>query len=258
MGHCIYLLSPAKCSGKRASYLLNPDATFELARRLHGGGGITLGEAFSFMSGLYFRGKLAYATRFGDPPAGWGGAMVITPDRGLVAAETVITAKDLRRMAAVPVDATDARYRRPLVRTVRELADALIDGVATPGHAAGSIDAAGGGGSSGGSSGGDSGGDSGGGTVVLLGSIATGKYLDLLRGPLGDRLRFPAEFVGRGDMSRGGLMLRCVRQSQRLTYVALGSVPRHGKRPAKLPPHHSPRKVGRSEGRPGLGSDAAA
>ena len=44
-------------------------ATFDLAVRLRGPGGAALGEVFSFMSGLYFRGKLAYARTFPAPPA---------------------------------------------------------------------------------------------------------------------------------------------------------------------------------------------
>ena len=70
--------------------------------------------------------------------------------------------------------------------------------------------------------------------VVLLGSIATGKYLDLLAGPFGERLRFPSEFVGRGDMSRGGLLLRCVRAGAELTYVPVLGAIRTGTRPPKL------------------------
>ena len=44
--------------------------------------------------------------------------------------------------------------------------------------------------------------------VVLLGSIASPKYVDILLTVFGDRLLFPVDFVGRGDMSRGGLLLR--------------------------------------------------
>ena len=46
--------------------------------------------------------------------------------------------------------------------------------------------------------------------IVLLGSIATAKYRDVLVEILGDRVFFPRDFIGRGDMSRGGLMLRCL------------------------------------------------
>ena len=69
---------------------------------------------------------------------------------------------------------------------------------------------------------------------VLLGSIATGKYVDVLRHVLGPRLRFPTEFVGRGDMSRGGLMLRSAKAGTPLEYVPVRGAVLHGKRPPKL------------------------
>jgi hypothetical protein len=53
------------------------------------------------------------------------------------------------------------------------------------------------------------------------------------------RLLFPAEFVGRGDMSRGGLMLRCVDERAELTYVPVRGAVRRGMRPPKLPPRRS-------------------
>ena len=73
--------------------------------------------------------------------------------------------------------------------------------------------------------------------VVLLGSIATGKYVDVLTAGLGNRLHFPLAFVGRGDMSRGGLMLRAAADRVELDYAVLSAdVQRHGARPPKLPP----------------------
>ena len=86
----IFLLSPAHCGGKRAQILLNERATFPLAERLRSPPGVTLGEAFSFLSGLYFRGKLAYAERFARPPAGERGVQIITTDRGLLAADAAV------------------------------------------------------------------------------------------------------------------------------------------------------------------------
>jgi hypothetical protein len=61
------------------------------------------------------------------------------------------------------------------------------------------------------------------------------KYLAPMVGVFGERLLFPVEFVGRGDMSRGGLMLRCARAGTELTYAPVGSVTRHGPRPPRLP-----------------------
>jgi hypothetical protein len=71
--------------------------------------------------------------------------------------------------------------------------------------------------------------------VVLLGSIATGKYLDTLLAVFGERLLFPGEFVGRGDMSRGGLLLRAARSGDELVYQPVAGARRHGTRPPKLP-----------------------
>jgi hypothetical protein len=59
--------------------------------------------------------------------------------------------------------------------------------------------------------------------VVLLGSIATGKYLDILKQELGNQLRVPAEFVGLGDMSRGALLLRCVKEQRELNYITVAA-----------------------------------
>jgi hypothetical protein len=70
---------------------------------------------------------------------------------------------------------------------------------------------------------------------ILLGSIATGKYVDVLSEAFGERLRFPRDFVGRGDMSRGGLLLQCAREGRELEYVPVAGAVRHGERPPKLP-----------------------
>ena len=201
--HRIFVLSPAHCGGKRAGFLLNPDAKFDLAVRLRSRSGATLGEVFSFLSGLYFRGKLAYARAFASPPPGVPGSLVITSNRGLLPPETRVTVPALRDFGCVDIATDDPLYRGPLERDARDVAARVGDAC----------------------------------EVVLLGSVATGKYVDVLREAFGPRLRFPAEFAGRGDMSRGGLMLRCVDDRRELTYVALdGSAPRRGSRPAKLTP----------------------
>lgn len=195
----IFLLSPAYCGGQRASYLLREGSKIALAAKLVDGT-LTLGEAFTFMSGLYFRGKVAYSQAFGrhTPPA-----LVITPTRGLLPPETPVSAQLLREFAGVDVDAHDARYRRPLVHSVKQLAATLPDDA----------------------------------RVILLGSIATGKYVDVLAKSLGERLHFPTDFIGRGDMSRGGLMLRCAAAGNELAYATLRpNVRRHGTRPPKLAP----------------------
>ncbi|HEY2931322.1 MAG TPA: hypothetical protein VGK99_06200 [Acidobacteriota bacterium] len=67
----------------------------------------------------------------------------------------------------------------------------------------------------------------------------------MLLSVFGERLLFPAEFLGRGDMSRGGLMLRCARSGSELTYVAVSGAVRNGPRPPKLEPlvRHRPGAV---------------
>lgn len=199
----IFVLSPAHCGGKRAELILSERAQFELARRLREPAGATIGEVFSFLSGLYFRGKLAYAQSFAAPPSGVAGVYTITSSRGLVPVETRIGLEDLRDFGAVDIDAADHRYRRPLMRDARRLLRKI---------------------------------DNNGCELVLLGSIATGKYVDVLSEVFGERLYFPSAFVGRGDMSRGGLMLRCVQQKSELDYMPLGGACRHGPRPPKLMP----------------------
>ena len=193
----IFVLSPAHCGGRRASLLLRGEARFDLALRLRAGG-VELGEAFSFVSGLYFRGKLASASAFARPPAGMPGALVITSDRGLLPPHAPVTLDDLAACAQVSVDLAEPRYREPLARDVAALAAALPPAC----------------------------------DVVLLGSIATGKYVDLLLDIIGDRLRFPLDFVGRGDMSRGALMLEAARRGEELAYVPAAGALRTGARAA--------------------------
>jgi hypothetical protein len=205
----VFLLSPAHCGGERAKLLVRPEASFELAVKLRTPQGATIGETFAFLSGLYFRGKLAYATRFANPPVGVDGSLVITTNRGLLPADTHVTIDDLARMGAVDITADEKRYRTPLVRSVKRLVATIGDDC----------------------------------DVVLLGSVATGKYVDVLTNHLGDRLHFPQEFVGRGDMSRGGLMLRCVAAGTELTYVPVAGAVRRGQRPPKLEKRVQPRKV---------------
>ena len=197
----IFLLSPADCSGKRARLLQSPDADHDLARRLSGPLGAPLGEIFSFVSSLYFRGKLAYARAFARPPRGHAGVHVITACDGLSQPESLLGLEDLRRYAGVPIDSDEERYRQPLLRDLQALAPAWGQS-----------------------------------EVVLLGSIASHKYTDLLTAVLGARLFFPADFVGRGDMSRGGLMLRCAQEGRELRYVPLLGAERRGSRPPRLPP----------------------
>ena len=193
-------MSPASCSGRRARLVFNPEASFDVAARLRSPGGAQLGEVFTFLSGLYFRGKLAYARRFAQPPEGMPGVLIITASAGLLPADEPVTLSHLERFARVPIDAAEGRYRRPLTAASRGLAE-RANGC----------------------------------EIVLLGSIASGKYVDILGKIFGERLLFPAEFVGRGDMSRGGLLLRRAKEGRELEYRPILGAVRHGSRPPRLP-----------------------
>ncbi|MFN2638336.1 MAG: hypothetical protein ABR585_15095, partial [Gemmatimonadaceae bacterium] len=88
----IFLLSPASSGGKRAALLFNERAEFDIAKRVRGDHGAPLGDVFSFLSGLYFRGKLTYSRVFQNPPPrrAWG-VHIITPTDGLASPETRVT-----------------------------------------------------------------------------------------------------------------------------------------------------------------------
>lgn len=196
----IFLLSPAHSGGKRAQLIFNPNAKFELAHRLQAGEARPLGEIYSFLSGLYFRGKLAYAQHFARPPENCAsGVMVITPNRGIVEADTPITLEELRDFSRTDIESGDAAYFEPLKR----------DCLCLEAHRESC-------------------------EVVLLGSIASGKYVDILLQHFAEKLLFPEAFVGRGDLSRGGLMLRCVTNNEELNYIPVAGAVRRGTRPPKL------------------------
>ena len=215
----VFLLSPANCGGRRAKQAMSPRATFALAAALRSPDGAPLGDLFSFVSGLYFRGKLTYARRFAQPPdAGHpvvgDGVHIITPNAGLRSPDTRVTHAAVRAFARGDVDAANASYRRPLEASARGLLT-------------------------------DIGSDC---DVVLLGSIASPKYVDVLAGIFGERLQFPSAFVGRGDMSRGGLMLRHANEGIELEYVPVLGAVLHGARPPKLPPLKAGWQKGRMAG----------
>src|SRR5215218_10291470 len=120
----VFLLSPARTDGLRAKLLFNPRATFPLAVRLREPDGAELGEVFSFLSGLYFRGKLTYARAFASAADPVPKILVITADRGLAPPETRIRAEDLQRFSEVDIAAGDERYIGPLRRDIATLASA--------------------------------------------------------------------------------------------------------------------------------------
>lgn len=118
----------------------------------------------------------------------------------------------LRAFAATDVDPRDPAHLAPLLDTARTLEEQLRrearDGAAPE--------------------------------VVLLGGIASGKYPDPLARVFGPRLRVPSAFVGRGDVSRGGLMLRVVEAGEELEYVPALDTERRGPRPPSLNPGPRP------------------
>jgi hypothetical protein len=198
----IFLLSPANCSGTRAKQVLSPTAGFALAEQLRSQQGARLGDIFSFVSGLYFRGKLTYARRFAAPdPPGVSGVHIITANAGLREPDTFITRAALLAFAGGEVDPSNASYRRPLEQSARMLASEIGPEC----------------------------------EVILLGSVASPKYVQVLGSIFGEQLRFPIEFVGRGDMSRGGLLLRQAREGIELEYAPVAGAVLHGTRPPKLP-----------------------
>lgn len=180
--------------------MFNPQAKFALARALHAPEGAPLGDLFSFVSGLYFRGKATYARAFGRPPEGLESALVISPGEGLRFLSERVTLARLRRWAEVPIDVANPRFTRPLVQHATALERA--HGATT--------------------------------RFVLLGSVASDKYVVPLARVFGDHLLFPPDFVGRGDMSRGALMLRAARTGQELRYLPVEGTPRTGPRAARL------------------------
>jgi hypothetical protein len=132
----------------------------------------------------------------------FGHPLVITPDSGLIPADMPVTADILTRFADAEIHVNNPAYRRPLEQSARLLAK--MSGRRSE--------------------------------FVLLGSVASQKYVEALVEVFGARLTFPASFVGRGDMSRGGLLLRAAASGNELEYVPVVGAVRHGPRPPKLEP----------------------
>lgn len=188
----VFLLSPAKLSGKRGAMLLNPAAEFQLACQLRSAGGAPLGELFSFVSGLYFRGKLAYARAFGRTPAGEPSAYVMSAGGGLCLVDERLSLERLRAWANVSIHHQNPHFSVPLVRHASELYGRCPTGT----------------------------------RFVLLGSIASAKYVEPLLSVFGSSLYFPGQFAGLGDMSRGALLLKAVREQRELAYTPVASATR--------------------------------
>lgn len=175
--------------------MFNPRADFIVAQRVRSDEGAPLGEVFSFLSGLYFRGKLNYARAFENPPPRRAsGVHIITPTDGLCSPGAMVTLKDLQRFAAVPIDADESRYRYPLEVDAKRLAEKIGPRC----------------------------------EVILLGSVATRKYIDVLEPIFGKKLLFPREFLGHGDMARGGMLLKRAESGVELTYIPVSNPDRLG------------------------------
>ena len=210
----LFILSPARCDGRRAHALLNPAADFPLAVQLRSIEGATIGEVFSFLSGLYFRGKLTYARALAASNGTATEVRIITTNRGLVTPDLRVGPEDLEEFACVDLAEAGASFERPLLRDADLLRAQLGEQA----------------------------------LAVLLGSIATNKYVAPLLRVFGERLVFPREFIGRGDMSRGGMLLRYAAAGTELEYIPVASAVRHGKRPPKLEPLTSGARAKRTGG----------
>lgn len=201
----VFLLSPARLDGVRGRRILAGEGTAACTARLARGEAVPLCTVYAHISSLYFRGKWTYARTFhrpgtdrpvSDAPAGW----VITSTRGLVPGDLPVTREDLEAFAREDISPDNPAYLEPLTGSAERLRTDL-------GNA---------------------------GEAVLLGSIATARYVEPLEAVLGDRLAFPRDFAGRGDMSRGGLLLRAAASGRELAYVPVRDGARTGPRPPRL------------------------
>lgn len=180
----IFLLSPASLGGRRGAMLFNPSAQFQLARELRSPEGAALGELFSFVSGLYFRGKLAYARAFGQAPLEHESVYVISAGGGLCTPEERISRARLQGWAKVSIHHDNPHFTAPLIRHASALREQSAPDT----------------------------------RFVLLGSVASDKYVRPLGDVFGAQLLFPSQFTGLGDMSRGALLLGAVRERRELAY----------------------------------------
>lgn len=186
----IMLLSPVRLSGQRGRILLDEGSDSAVARALRSTQGAVLGDVFSFVSGLYFRGKASYAERFAHAGGKSAAAFVMCAGAGLCRLDERIDLERLRGWARVSIREDNPHFTAPLYRHASELL-AQYDEQAR---------------------------------FVLLGSVATNKYVTPLLDVFSARLFYPREFLGRGDMSRGSLMLRAVRENRELEYAPVRSL----------------------------------
>ncbi len=153
---------------------------------------------------------MTYAEAFGRAPEGLSGALVISPAEGLRFLHERVTLERLRAWATVDIAEDNPRFTQPLVEHAAALAQAF-------GAKA---------------------------RFVLLGSVATDKYVRPLSQVFGEQLLFPPDFAGRGDMSRGALLLRAARAGQELEYAPILGAQRHGPRPPAISPSRAATRAG--------------
>jgi len=196
----LFLLSPASLAGVRGRRILEGEAGADFMDALGRGGSVPLGDVYAFISSLYYRGKRTYGRRFGRRRGGGATVFAITSTRGLLPDDTMVAMDDLRAFASTGIGPEHPDYVEPLTSTACAL-------------------------------GGDLEADD---EVILLGSIASGKYLDPLAEIFGRRLLVPRAFIGRGDMSRGGLLIRAAAAGRELDYIVALEAERRGPRPPRL------------------------
>lgn len=182
----VFLLSPATTHGPRARVLRRADATSALAHRMRAEG-VPLGEVFSFLSGLYFRGKLEYARRFARTREA---IHVISMTDGLMSPDVRITVEDLDRFSRADED--PGAVRQQLMRAASAVHSSLAPDA----------------------------------RIVLLGSVSTGKYTDVLLPLFGKRLLFPRAVLHIGQLARGALFLRHAQEGRELEYAPVAGIER--------------------------------
>ncbi len=193
--------------------LRRPGSGSALAHRLRDAG-VPLGEVFSFLSGLYFRGKLEYARAFARVPNAADGIHVITMTDGLVSPDARISADDLERYALCVDGAASA------VSTLEQTARMLSQRLGSDAD------------------------------VVLLGSVGTGKYTDLLVPIFGERLLFPRDVLHIGQLARGALFLRRAHDRDELEYMPVSEIARSGRRVSIKGASHQAPVAGATPGTP--------
>jgi hypothetical protein len=190
----VFLLSPAKLSGVRGNQLQSRAADFDVARRLRSAEGAPLGDVFSFVSGLYFRGKMSYALKFGRAPDELPSAFVMTAGGGLCLLDERVSLERVRNWAAFAIHEHNPHFTAPLIRHASALLNERDPAT----------------------------------RFVLLGSVASNKYVTPLLDIFAERLLFPTQFLGLGDMSRGALLLRATQTNQELPYSRVTTALPHG------------------------------